>query len=102
MYLEASGIMGDSDPLIAEIDSAIVRMAMPGIGSDGRLMEWREEFIETEPTHRHVSHLYMHQPGNQIYPITMPELAEAAKNSLEVRTDNGTGWSLRGKLISQD
>lgn len=96
--LEASGIMGDSDPLIAEIDSAIVRMAMPGIGSDGRLMEWREEFIETEPTHRHVSHLYMLHPGNQIDPLTMPELAEAAKNSLEVRTDNGTGWSLAWKI----
>jgi alpha-L-fucosidase 2 len=61
-------------------------------------MEWSEEFKETEPKHRHVSHLYMLYPGNQIDPQTSPELASAARKSLDVRTDAGTGWSLAWKV----
>ena len=96
--LLASKILEDSDPLLLSIDAALRNLAVPGIGKDGRLMEWREEFMETEPTHRHVSHLYMLHPGNQIDPQSTPELAEAARNSLEARTDIGTGWSLAWKV----
>ena len=96
--LSASKVLSDSDPLLPEIDAALRNLAMPQIGKDGRLMEWREEFKETEPTHRHVSHLYMLHPGNQIDPLTTPELADAVRKSLEVRTDIGTGWSLAWKI----
>jgi alpha-L-fucosidase 2 len=96
--LSASVVLKDSDSSLAEIDSALKKLAMPGIGSDGRLMEWREEFKETEPTHRHVSHLYMLHPGNQIDPQKRPDLADAARKSLEKRTDIGTGWSLAWKI----
>ena len=61
-------------------------------------MEWREEFKEVEPTHRHVSHLYMLHPGSEIDPERTPELAAAARKSLEARTDIGTGWSLAWKI----
>jgi alpha-L-fucosidase 2 len=57
-------------------------------------MEWQEEFKEVEPHHRHVSHLYMLYPGDQIDPETTPELAEAARKTLIARTNVGTGWSL--------
>jgi alpha-L-fucosidase 2 len=96
--LAAAKVLKDTDPLLPAVDSALRNLAVPGIGSDGRLMEWREEFKETEPTHRHVSHLYMLHPGSQIDPVTSPELAEAARKSLEVRTDIGTGWSLAWKV----
>jgi len=96
--LAASKVLGDNDSLLAQIETALKQLAMPGIGSDGRLMEWREEFKETEPTHRHVSHLYMLHPGNVIDPARTPELAAAARKSLEVRTDIGTGWSLAWKV----
>jgi alpha-L-fucosidase 2 len=96
--LSASEVLNDSDPLLPEIDSALTNLAVPHIGKDGRLMEWREEFKETEPTHRHVSHLYMLHPGNQIDPLKTPELADAARKSLEARTDIGTGWSLAWKI----
>jgi alpha-L-fucosidase 2 len=96
--LLASKVLKDKDPLLASIDTALRNLAVPGIGKDGRLMEWREEFKETEPTHRHVSHLYMLHPGNQIDPQTTPELAEAVRKSLEARTDIGTGWSLAWKV----
>jgi alpha-L-fucosidase 2 len=68
------------------------------IGSDGRLMEWLEEYQEVDPHHRHVSHLYGLHPGNQITLRNTPELAEAARKSLEARGDGGTGWSRAWKI----
>jgi alpha-L-fucosidase 2 len=96
--LEASRILSDDNTLLIKITNALSDLATPQISSDGRIMEWNEEFKETDITHRHVSHLYMLYPGNQIDPITNPELAKAARKSLEVRTDVGTGWSLAWKV----
>ncbi len=96
--LKAAGILGRVDPQLPRVTAALKDLAQPGIGSDGRLMEWREEFQETEPTHRHVSHLYMLYPGDRIDPRTTPEWAAAARKSLEARTDVGTGWSLAWKI----
>lgn len=65
------------------------------IGSDGRLLEWMEEYEETEPGHRHISHLYGLHPGREITPET-PETFEAAGKTLEYRLSHGgghTGWS---------
>lgn len=65
------------------------------IGSDGRLLEWMEEYEETEPGHRHISHLYGLHPGNEITP-EKKELFDAARKTLEYRLANGgghTGWS---------
>ena len=64
------------------------------VGSDGRLLEYNEEFEECEPGHRHISHLYCVYPGESALPGS-PEF-EAAKKSLEYRLANGgghTGWS---------
>ena len=96
--LAASAVLANTDPLLSKIDGALQHIAPPQIGSDGRLMEWREEFKETEPTHRHVSHLYTLHPGNGIDPQRTPALAAAARKSLEGRTDIGTGWSLAWKI----
>jgi alpha-L-fucosidase 2 len=96
--LKASQVLNNSDPALEQINIALQKLAKPKIGSDGRLMEWDQEFRETEPTHRHTSHLYMLHPGNQIDPQTMPELAAAVRKSLETRTDIGTGWSLAWKV----
>jgi alpha-L-fucosidase 2 len=74
------------------------RLAWPGVGSDGRLLEWCEDFAETEPRHRHVSHLFAVHPGRQISPRSTPELASAARQSLVARGDEGTGWSMAWKI----
>ena len=68
------------------------------IGHKGNLQEWFKDFDDVEPTHRHVSHLYGLYPGNQISPITTPDFAKAAIKTLELRGDNGTGWSLAWKV----
>ena len=96
--LAAAAVLGDKDPLLPKVEAALGKLARPRIGSDGRLMEWRAEFKEVEPTHRHVSHLYMLHPGREVDPERTPELAAAVRKSLEARTDIGTGWSLAWKI----
>jgi len=53
----------------------------PQIASDGRLMEWNEEFKEAEPGHRHISHLFALHPGKQITLRGTPDMAAAARGS---------------------
>ena len=67
------------------------------IGSKGQLLEWYKEFEETDPHHRHTSHLFGLHPGRQISPAT-PALFEAAKKTLILRGDEGTGWSKAWKI----
>jgi alpha-L-fucosidase 2 len=62
-------------------------------------MEWLEDYKEPEPQHRHVSHLWGLYPGNEISPDATPELAKAARKSLDIRGDNGVGWSLAYRAV---
>jgi alpha-L-fucosidase 2 len=96
--LEAAQALGVDDALVRSVASARRRLAGPRVGSDGRLMEWPEEFQETELEHRHVSHLFGLHPGRQITPAATPGLAAAARRSLEVRGDGSTGWSMAWKI----
>jgi len=100
--LKASVILKDTTPSLEKIRNALKDLAMPQIGSDGRLMEWAQEYPEQEPGHRHMSHLYGLYPAS-IYTLKgTPELANAVRKSLEYRLANGgggTGWS-RAWLIS--
>ncbi|MBE6761570.1 MAG: glycoside hydrolase family 95 protein [Ruminococcaceae bacterium] len=73
------------------------RVAPYEITSDGRIMEWDTEYPEAEVEHRHVSHLYGLHPAREIAPYNAPELVEAAKKSLDVRGDKGTGWCIAWK-----
>ena len=66
------------------------------IGKTGALQEWNEDYDETEPGHRHISHLFALYPDHQITLRETPELAKAARATLERRLANGggsTGWS---------
>ncbi len=88
----------DRDPgLRREWSTARERLAPNRVGPDGRLMEWLEPYPEADPHHRHVAHLWALYPGDEIGPRTTPELAEAARRTLDRRGDGGTGWSLAMK-----
>lgn len=96
--LLAAKDLNDNNPLLGKIKTALDNLMLPKIGTDGRLMEWAEEFKERDITHRHVSHLYALYPGTWIDAYKTPDYAKAAQKSLEVRTDVGTGWSLAWKI----
>ena len=68
------------------------------IGHKGNLQEWYKDFDDVEVHHRHVSHLFGLYPGHEISPITTPAFATAAKKALEIRGDEGTGWSKAWKI----
>ncbi len=67
------------------------------IGKDGRILEWDRDVVEKDVHHRHVSHLYSLHPLREITPFETPELADAARKTLDARGDEGTGWCVAWK-----
>ena len=93
--LEAAGTAGArEDPVVRRAAAALPRVQGPRIGPDGRLLEWHAAVEETEPAHRHISHLAPVFPGTD--PL-LEEIEAAATASLEARGDEATGWSLAWK-----
>jgi alpha-L-fucosidase 2 len=93
---DAAGLLGIDSEFRHELAAARKRLPPLQVGRHGQLMEWIEDFDEPEPGHRHVSHLFGLHPGCQITPRGTPELARAARVSLERRLAHGgghTGWS---------
>ncbi len=68
------------------------------IGRLGQLQEWFQDWDDPADTHRHVSHLFGLHPGRQLTPRGAPELVAAARRSLDLRGDGGTGWSKAWKI----
>lgn len=77
-----------------------VEKALPPykIGRFGQLMEWSRDIDNPDDHHRHVNHLFGLHPGHTLSPLTTPELAEAARVTLNHRGDGATGWSMGWKL----
>jgi alpha-L-fucosidase 2 len=96
--IESSRILGVDAEFRRELIEKRSRLAPTRVGSDGRVMEWLEEYEEAEPTHRHLSHLWGLYPGAEIAPGTTPQLSAAARKTLEARGDISTGWSLAHKM----
>ncbi len=94
----AARLLGIDGAFAAEMDSVRHQLAPNQIGSQGQLLEWLEEYEEPEPHHRHVSQLWGLYPGDEISLAGTPELAAAARKTLELRGDAGTGWSLAWKI----
>lgn len=91
--VEAAKTLSVDEDFIAEAQSVLKRLAPYRIGSRGSLQEWWLDWEESEPLHRHQSHLYGLFPGNHIDVDSMPEQARACKRTLELRGPESTGWS---------
>jgi alpha-L-fucosidase 2 len=94
--IEASKTLGTDEEFRNQLVSLRSQLSPLRIGSDGRLMEWSEEFKEAEPGHRHISHLFGLHPGKEITVRETPELAQAARKTIDYRLAHGgghTGWS---------
>ena len=78
-----------------DLAGALKKLMPLQVGRYGQLQEWRNDYEEVEPGHRHLSHLFAVYPSDEINRGT-PELYRAARASLERRLANGgggTGWS---------
>jgi alpha-L-fucosidase 2 len=95
--IKAAEILNTDPDLRQRLAEARAKLPPNRIGKHGQIMEWLEDYDEAEPTHRHVSHLYGLHPYNEITPERTPELAAAAKVTLERRGDQSTGWSMAWK-----
>jgi alpha-L-fucosidase 2 len=96
--LAADSVLGGDPAFIDKVKAARARLFPYQIGSQGQLQEWYKDYSSPDPHHRHVSHLYSLYPANEISVLKTPELAEAAKRSLILRGDLGTGWSMAWKV----
>jgi alpha-L-fucosidase 2 len=93
--MEAAAILRTDQAFVNELRTARGRLAPNKIGAQGQLQEWQFDWDAEapEPHHRHVSHLYGLFPSDQINLDDTPELAAAARKSLELRGDESTGWA---------
>ncbi len=98
--IRSAEILGQDDGFRARLAAARARLAPDQIGAQGQLQEWLEDWdaAAPEPHHRHVSHLYALYPSDQIDVRTTPQLAAAARRSLELRGDDTTGWAIGWRL----
>jgi len=96
--IAAGEVLGVDESLRARVAAARAKLLPFQVGRRGQLQEWAEDFDEAEPHHRHVSQLYALHPAREISPLATPDLARAARRTLELRGDDGTGWSLAWKV----
>lgn len=95
--IAASEVLGVDVNLRNKLIDLRARIAPNHVGKHGQLQEWLEDVDDPNNDHRHVSHLWGLHPGIEITPDT-PEFFNAAKRSLEMRGDEGTGWSRAWKV----
>jgi alpha-L-fucosidase 2 len=97
-FMEASKLLERDTEMRMAAVAAQERLPPLQIGKRGQLQEWIEDYVEVEPEHRHVSHLWALYPGHSITPAATPKLAAAARQTLELRGDGGTGWAKAWKI----
>jgi alpha-L-fucosidase 2 len=98
---DASRMLGIDEVFSLKLDSALQRLPPTRIGVDGRVMEWIEDYPEVYPYHRHTSHLWGLFPGDEITPEDTPELARAARKTLDKRGYVTAGWAMSFRLCQR-
>ena len=96
--MEASKILGVDKEYAALLKAKRDSLQPIKVGKKGNIVEWYEDFEDVEPEHRHVSHLFGLHPGREISPLIDTVLSNAARRTLEIRGDGGTGWSKAWKI----
>jgi alpha-L-fucosidase 2 len=94
--IRASEVLKIDQEFRAQVQSAMKKLTPFKITSLGTLQEWPQDYPEQEPGHRHISHLWALFPDDQVTLRATPELAQAARKTLERRLAHGgggTGWS---------
>jgi len=96
--IEASTILGIDDSFRATLVEKKSKLYPLKVGKKGNLQEWYKDWEDAEPQHRHISHLFGVFPGREISPLSPSPFANAARQTLVLRGDGGTGWSKGWKI----
>jgi alpha-L-fucosidase 2 len=96
--IHAESILGTDKTFSDTLQQMIKRLPPMQVGQYSQLQEWLHDWDKPNDRHRHVSHLYGLFPSNQISPFHDAELFEAARNTLVIRGDKSTGWSMGWKV----
>ncbi|MFH6997675.1 glycosyl hydrolase family 95 catalytic domain-containing protein [Flavobacterium sp. FlaQc-57] len=91
--IKASKVLNIDTEFRGKLENALSKFHPYQIGKKGNLQEWYFDWNDEESQHRHQSHLFGLFPGDQITPLKTPDLAVAAKKTLEIKGDETTGWS---------
>jgi alpha-L-fucosidase 2 len=94
--IRASEILGVDAAFRERVAATRKKLPPPAIGRHGQIQEWADDYDEPDPGHRHISQLFALHPGDQITVHGTPQLAKAARATIERRLANGgghTGWS---------
>ena len=97
-YIEGCEVLGVSDEVLQEARAHLSAFRKPVISPSGRIQEWNEDFPEPEVHHRHLSHLYSLHPGRDMASFG-EDYVKAARESLVVRGDEASGWSMAWKIL---
>lgn len=97
-FVKSCEILKINTTLKQEIKEIIPKLYTFSVGSDGQLLEWDREYEEEDIHHRHVSHLYGVYPGELFTEKSDKQMYDASRKSLEIRGDDGTGWSIAWKI----
>ena len=89
----ASKVLNVDAEFRSKLELALAKLHPYQIGKKGNLQEWYFDWEDSEPQHRHQSHLFGLFPGSHITPGTTPDLANACRKTLEIKGDETTGWS---------
>jgi len=98
--IQAAEVLGLDEDLRRQLAAARARLAPNQVGKNGQLQEWMDDWDARAPEqqHRHISHLYGLYPSAQVTPRGTPELAAAARTSLNKRGDITTGWAIAWRI----
>ena len=97
-YLKAAALLNLDAEMQKKVKAALNKLYPYQIGKAGNLQEWYYDWEDTDPRHRHLSHLFAAYPGYSITSSGSPALADAVRKSLDIRTNEGTGWAITWRI----
>lgn len=94
--IKCTEIMKTDEAFADILKQMLQKLPQPDVGKYGQIKEWAVDYDEVEIGHRHISQLFALHPADLITPQGTPELAQAARATLDRRLSHGgghTGWS---------
>lgn len=94
-YISACNELEIENEICAKARETLKTIPLPEVGKSGKILEWDKDYEYSEPTHRHISHLYFNFPENLnkngMYDYSI-------KKVFKERGNGGTGWSIAWKI----